>query len=61
MSSDSYLDHDHQGLSRRCRWQTPETAVAGTQQLTILADATNGTLFYDVDAKTVTTITRLRQ
>jgi hypothetical protein len=36
---------------------TPETAVAGTQQLTILADATNGTLFYDVDAKTVTTIT----
>ncbi len=36
---------------------SPETAVAGTQQLTILADATNGTLFYDVDAKTVTTIT----
>src|SRR3984957_19417916 len=36
---------------------TPETAVAGTQQLTILADATNGTLFYDVDANTVTTIT----
>ena len=36
---------------------TPETAVAGTQQLTILADATNGTLFYDLDAKTVTTIT----
>jgi hypothetical protein len=36
---------------------TPETAVAGTQQLTILADATNGTLFYDVDAKTVSTIT----
>ena len=36
---------------------TPETAVAGAQQLTILADATNGTLFYDVDAKTVTTIT----
>jgi hypothetical protein len=35
---------------------TPETAVAGSQQLTILADATNGTLFYDVDAKTVTTI-----
>jgi hypothetical protein len=36
---------------------TPETAVAGSQQLTILADATNGTLFYDVDAKTSTTIT----
>ncbi len=35
----------------------PETAVAGSQQLTILADATNGTLFYDVDAKTVSTIT----
>ena len=30
---------------------------SGSQQLTILADATNGTLFYDVDAKTVTTIT----
>jgi hypothetical protein len=36
---------------------SPETAVAGTAQLTILADATNGTLFYDMDAKTVTTIT----
>jgi hypothetical protein len=36
---------------------SPETAVAGTQQLAILADSTNGTLFYDVDAKTVTTIT----
>ncbi|HEX2791756.1 MAG TPA: DUF4382 domain-containing protein [Steroidobacteraceae bacterium] len=36
---------------------SPETAVAGSQQLTVLADATNGTLFYDVDAKTVTTIT----
>jgi hypothetical protein len=31
--------------------------VAGTEQLTILADATNGTLFYDVDAGTVTNIT----
>jgi hypothetical protein len=30
----------------------PETAVATTQSLQILADATNGTLFYDVDAKT---------
>jgi hypothetical protein len=36
---------------------SPETAVAGTEQLTILADATNGTLFYDVDAGTVTNIT----
>jgi hypothetical protein len=34
----------------------PETAVAGTQSLQILADATNGTLFYDVDAKTKTVI-----
>ncbi len=31
---------------------TPETAVAGAQSLQILADATNGTIFYDVDAKT---------
>jgi len=34
----------------------PETDIATSQSLTILADATNGTLFYDVDAKTVTTI-----
>jgi len=34
----------------------PETAIATSQSLTILADATNGTLFYDVDAKTVVTI-----
>ena len=34
----------------------PETAVTSTQSLSILADATNGTLFYDVDAKTSTTI-----
>jgi hypothetical protein len=34
----------------------PETAVATSQSLTILADATNGTLFYDVDAKTKTVI-----
>jgi len=34
----------------------PETAVATSQSLTILADATNGTLFYDVDAKAVVTI-----
>jgi len=34
----------------------PETAIHTSQTLTILADATNGTLFYDVDAKTVVTI-----
>ncbi len=36
---------------------TPETAVASAQSLQILADATNGTIFYDVDAKTRTPIT----
>ena len=35
---------------------SPETEITGTQTLTIQADATNGTLFYDVDGKTVTTI-----
>ena len=35
---------------------SPETAVAGGQSLQILADAVNGTLFYDVDAKTQTVI-----
>jgi hypothetical protein len=30
----------------------PETAVATAQSLQILADAVNGTIFYDVDAKT---------
>jgi hypothetical protein len=35
---------------------TPETPVATALSLQILADATNGTLFYDVDAKTVATI-----
>ena len=34
----------------------PETAIATTASLTILADATNGTIFYDVDAKTRTVI-----
>jgi hypothetical protein len=34
----------------------PETAIAGTQSLQILADATNGTLFYDLDAKTKSVI-----
>jgi hypothetical protein len=36
---------------------TPETSIASTQSLQIFADSTNGTLFYDVDAKTVATIT----
>jgi len=36
---------------------SPETAVASAQSLQILADATNGTIFYDVDAKTRTPIT----
>jgi Domain of unknown function (DUF4382)/Domain of unknown function (DUF5666) len=31
---------------------SPETAVVSSQMLTIQADATNGTIFYDVDAKT---------
>jgi len=34
----------------------PETAIATSQSLQILADATNGTIFYDVDAKTHTVI-----
>src|SRR5271154_7147681 len=34
----------------------PETAVATTQSLQILPDATNGTIFYDLDAKTRTVI-----
>jgi len=35
---------------------SPETAIATTQSLQILADATNGTIFYDLDAKTRTVI-----
>jgi len=35
---------------------SPETAVATGQSLQILADATNGTLFYDVDARTSVTL-----
>jgi hypothetical protein len=35
---------------------SPETAIAGTQSLQIAADATNGTIFYDLDAKTRTVI-----
>ncbi len=34
----------------------PETAIATTQSLEILADSTNGTIFYDMDAKTRTVI-----
>jgi hypothetical protein len=34
----------------------PETAIPTSQNLQVLADATNGTLFYDVDARTVVTI-----
>jgi len=35
---------------------SPETAVATSQSIQILADSINGTIFYDVDAKTSTTI-----
>ncbi len=34
----------------------PETEITGTEQLTILADSTNGTIFYDLDGKTHTVI-----
>jgi hypothetical protein len=34
----------------------PETAIAGTQSLQIGADSVNGTIFYDLDAKTRTVI-----
>jgi Domain of unknown function (DUF4382)/Domain of unknown function (DUF5666) len=34
----------------------PETSVASTQSLQIFADGANGTIFYDVDAKTRTVI-----
>jgi Domain of unknown function (DUF4382)/Domain of unknown function (DUF5666) len=35
---------------------SPETAVTSNTSLLILADATNGTFFYDLDAKTTTVI-----
>jgi len=35
---------------------SPETAVSGSQSLQIQADSTNGTIFYDLDAKTTTTV-----
>jgi len=34
----------------------PETEITSTQALSVLADKTNGTLYYDVDAKTHATI-----
>jgi hypothetical protein len=34
----------------------PEMAVSTSQNLQVLADSTNGTLFYDMDAKTVVTV-----
>lgn len=34
----------------------PETETTSTQALSVLADSTNGTLYYDVDAKTQATI-----
>ncbi|MGB9435354.1 MAG: DUF4382 domain-containing protein [Candidatus Acidiferrum sp.] len=34
----------------------PETEISSSQALSVLADATNGTLYYDVDAKTQATI-----
>jgi hypothetical protein len=34
----------------------PETAIVTSQSLTVKADPTNGTLYYDVDGKTSTTI-----
>jgi Domain of unknown function (DUF4382)/Domain of unknown function (DUF5666) len=34
----------------------PETEITSTQSVVILADATNGTIFYDMDAKTRTVI-----
>ena len=35
---------------------SPETAVTTTQALQVLADSTNGTIFYDMDAKTTTKV-----
>ncbi len=36
---------------------SPETAVTGNQSLTIQVDSTNGTLFYDLDTGTSSTVT----
>jgi len=35
---------------------TPETGVASSQSLSVAADASNGTLFYDIDGKKTSTI-----
>jgi hypothetical protein len=35
----------------------PEVPIASSESLQVLADSTNGTIFYDLDAKTTTTIT----
>jgi Domain of unknown function (DUF4382) len=35
---------------------SPETEITSTQGLSVQADSTNGTLYYDLDAKTVATI-----
>jgi Domain of unknown function (DUF4382) len=35
---------------------SPETAISSSQSLQILADSTNGTIFYDLDAKTSSVI-----
>ena len=35
----------------------PETAVATSQSITVLADGTNGSIYYDVDAKTRAVVT----
>jgi hypothetical protein len=35
---------------------SPETEITSTQALSVQADSTNGTLYYDLDAKTVATI-----
>jgi hypothetical protein len=57
----SAVSSDNSGITITKEYPTeppvnPETAVAGSQSLQILADATNGTIFYDLDAKTTTTI-----
>jgi len=57
----SAVSVDNTTLSITRDWPTlplvsPETFTAGTTAVPITVDATNGTLFYDVDAKTSSTI-----
>jgi hypothetical protein len=57
----SSVSSDNTTLTITRDWPTiplvsPETFTAGTTPLPITVDATNGTLFYDVDAKTHSTI-----